>query len=119
PYVSPTSRTPIVPAILAGLAAVSLLVVNVDYPRVVDLIVAVAILWANLAYLLVVAALLVRRLRGWPANGGSGVRGIFALGRWGLPVNVLAVLWSACTVTNVGWPRPEVYGEVWYARFAA
>jgi hypothetical protein len=82
-------------------------------------VVAVSIAWANLAYLLVVAPLLVRRLRGWPARGGSGAKTVFALGRWGVPVNVVALLWSAATAVNMGWPRPEIYGMEWYARCSA
>ena len=74
----------------------------------------VAIVWANLAYLLVTLPLLVRRLRGTWAPAPQ-----FALGRWGLPVNLGAVLWGAALVVNVGWPRPEVYGEAWYDRYAA
>jgi hypothetical protein len=29
------------------------------------------------------------------------------------------VLWGMMIVVNVAWPRAEVYGEVWYRRFAA
>ena len=32
------------------------------------------------------------------------------MGRWGLPINLLATAWSLFTVLNVGWPRAEVYG---------
>jgi hypothetical protein len=35
--------------------------------------------------------------------------GLFSLGRWGLPVNILAVLYGAVMVVNLAWPRPEVY----------
>jgi hypothetical protein len=35
--------------------------------------------------------------------------GLFSLGRWGLPVNILAVLYGALMVVNLAWPRPEVY----------
>jgi hypothetical protein len=34
---------------------------------------------------------------------------LFSLGRWGLPVNILAVLYGAVMVVNLAWPRPEVY----------
>jgi urea carboxylase system permease len=114
--VSPTTRTPILPAILTGFLTVGILLANIDFPKVLEAVVAVSIVWANLAYVLVTGPLLVRRLQGWPARDGMKR---FALGRWGVPVNALAVLWGLATVVNMGWPRPEVYGELWYQRYAA
>jgi urea carboxylase system permease len=108
------SRTPVAAVALTGAAAMLVLVVNVNAPKLMEAIVAVAILWANLAYLLVTVPLLLGRLRGWPGKGG-----VFRLGRWGLPVNVLAVLWGVLLIVNLAWPRPEVYGEAWYERWAA
>jgi hypothetical protein len=86
---------------------------------VIEAVVAVSIVWANLAYLLLVGPLLVRRLRGWPSHGGPGVAGVFRLGRWGLGINVVAVLWASITVVNMGWPREEIYGVQWYTRYTA
>jgi amino acid transporter len=117
--VSAASQTPALPALVAGILAVAILVANVDFPNVIRVVTAVAILWANLAYLLVVSPLLLRRLHGWPVYGERGVVGIFALGRWGLPVNLMAVASCLLTVVNVGWPRPEVYGSAWYHRYGA
>jgi urea carboxylase system permease len=117
--VSLRSRTPIAPAIAAGIFAMVILVINIDFPNVIKVTASVAILWANLAYFLVTACLLFRRLRGWPGSGGSGSKGVFALGRWGLPINLLATLWSLFTVINVGWPRAEVYGSTWYHQYGA
>jgi urea carboxylase system permease len=116
--VSDTSRTPVVPAVVAGVLAVLILLVNVNSPKLVNAVVAVSIVWANLAYLMVTAPLLLQRLRGWPQWGG-GVPGAFRMGRWGLPVNLLAVLWSTALVVNMAWPRAELYGEAWYERYAA
>ena len=60
--------------------------------------------------------MLVRRLRGqWP---DEGQKGYFSLGRLGLPVNVLAVLWGAAMAINLAWPREAVYGTGWL-RFIA
>jgi hypothetical protein len=71
-----------------------------------------AVLWA------VTVLLLRQRLGGWPARGGPGGRGHFSLGRWGLPVNVLAVGWGVLTVVNIGWPRADA-GAAWHQRYAA
>jgi amino acid transporter len=53
-----------------------------------------------LAYFLVMSVTLIYRLRGWPK-----VPGHFALGRWGLPVNIIAVLGTGLTAFNLLWPR--------------
>lgn len=62
--------------------------------------------------------MLVARLRGdWPSpERGAG----FSLGRWGLPVNVAAVVASALIIVNIAWPRAEVYGaDHWYLQWGA
>ena len=112
-----STRTPRLPAVLLGLGALAILLANANLPQIVEVMASVAIVWANLAYLFVTVPQLVRRLR-----DGAGRRradGLFHLGRWGLPVNALAVAWGCSIVLNVGWPRAEVYGEAWYRRFAA
>lgn len=54
-----------------------------------------------LAYLLCNLAVFRGRLRGWPRR-----RGPFSLGRWGLLLNVLALLWGVAMVANLYWHRP-------------
>jgi amino acid transporter len=116
--VSNRSRIPIIPAVLGGLFAAGILLANVDFPNVIRAVTSVAILWANLAYLLVTAALLAHRLRRRHA-GYKRIQSLFSLGKYGLIVNCLALAWSIFTVVNVGWPRAEVYGEAWYFRYGA
>ena len=111
-YFVTTTLPPILSHVL-GAGAILILLVNVRFPKIVELITAVAILWANLAYLLVVAAMLWQRLSGKTEAQQDG----FSLARFGLAVNVLAMLWSAFMVVNVSWPRADVYGEE--NRFAA
>ncbi len=114
-----SSRTPRLPAVLLGLGALAILAANAGFPRVVEVLASVAIVWANLAYLFVTAPLLARRLRDRARGGRRRREGLFTLGRWGLPVNALAVAWGVLIVLNVGWPRAEVYGDAWYRRYAA
>lgn len=118
--VSGASRTPLVPALVAGILAAAILVVNVSIRGFIDLVAPIAVLWANLAYLLVILPLLYRRWRGWPAKGGSGATNVFGMGKWGVPVNFLAVIWSVAIILNLGWPRasePEVEWNQQYAAF--
>jgi len=114
--VSPTFRTPIAPAVLVGVLAILVLVVNVNLPKIVELVTMVAVLWANLAYLLVGGALLWRRRTAWPPAGSP--RGLFSLGRFGVAINAAAVAWSTFMIVNVGWPRRATYGPLWQHRFA-
>jgi hypothetical protein len=100
-----------------GAAAMAILAANVNLPQLVELVTMIAVLWANLAYLIVTAALLRRRLHGWPGALAGGAS-VFSLGRLGIPVNVAALLWSTFMVVNVGWPRAAAYGPEWHTRFA-
>lgn len=106
--VSPRTHTPLLATVLVGALGAGILVVNVGYPQIVGLVASVAIVWANLAYLFVLVPMLRLRLGGWPEHSGD-VQG-FALGRWGVPVNLLAIASGLFIVLNVGWPRPEIYG---------
>ena len=112
-----SSRTPRLPAVLLGLGALVILAANANAPQIVEVMASVSIVWGNLAYLMVTVPQLARRVKN---RGRSQVPdGLFSLGRWGLPVNALAVAWGVLIVVNVGWPRAEVYGESWPRRFAA
>jgi urea carboxylase system permease len=114
--VSPRLRTPLLPVLIVGAGAIAVLAVNVNLPKIVELVTMVAVLWANLAYLLVNASLLWRRQTGWPPAASPS--GVFSLGRFGAAVNAAAVLWSTFMIVNVGWPRASTYGPFWQHRFA-
>ena len=53
-----------------------------------------------LAYFIGNIALLRARLRGWPK-----AKAPFSLGRWGIPVNILALAWGGGMLINFAWPR--------------
>jgi urea carboxylase system permease len=53
-----------------------------------------------LAYFIGNIALMRARLRGWPKATAP-----FALGRWGIPLNVLALAWGGGMLINFAWPR--------------
>jgi urea carboxylase system permease len=119
--VSPRTGTPILPALLTGLLTVALLVVNVGDASVFTDLTSVCIVMLYLAYLMVTVPLLVRRLRGWPGTAPSG-EPRFSLGRLGLPVNIVAVVYGALMVVNIAWPRASVYdlkGGHWYLQWFA
>jgi amino acid transporter len=110
--VHPQERSPQAAALVAGILGAALLLVNLNFEKVMTALVCVSIVWANLAYLLTTAPLLVRRLRDGPAAGSY-------LGRWGLPVNAVAVAWSVALLVNISWPRARLYGDEWYQLYGA
>ena len=115
--VSLKTHTPVLATLLCGLGALIVLAVNLQFPKVFELVTSIAILWANLAYWIVVVVQLKNRLLP-PGNGVvNGAR--FSLGKWGSLVNILAVLWSTFMVVNVSWPRTATYGMEWYNQYAA
>ncbi|MDT5250195.1 MAG: hypothetical protein QOJ28_2829, partial [Mycobacterium sp.] len=71
------------------------------------------------AYLMVTVPALIHRLRGTSLSYGPPV---MELGKWGIPVNLIAVVMGGLLVINIGWPRAEVYdpaGGSWLLQYFA
>ncbi len=115
--VSAKTHTPVLATLLCGLGAIIILTVNLQFPKVFELVTSIAILWANLAYWIVVAVQLKNRIIS--ARKGVNTDAKFSLGKWGLPINILALIWSSFMVINVSWPRTATYGVEWYNQYAA
>ena len=113
--VSSKTRTPVLATLLCGLGAIIILGMNLQFPKVFELVTSIAILWANLAYLIVVALQLKDRI----ISNEMDTDARFSLGKWGLPINILALIWSAFMVVNVSWPRTATYGLEWYNQYSA
>ncbi|WP_458107893.1 amino acid permease [Arthrobacter sp. R3-55] len=102
--------TPMWPSIAIGALAVGILAINIGNSALFTTLCSVCIVMVYLAYLMVTVPQLLSRFRGdWDRVGQTMPAGLFSLGRWGLPVNILAVLYGALMVINLSWPRPEVY----------
>ena len=115
--VSPKTQTPVLATLVSGLGAIIILAMNLQVPKVFELVTSIAILWANLAYWIVVALQLKNRFI--LARHGEDNDARFNLGKWGLPVNILALVWSTFMVVNVSWPRTATYGSEWYHQYSA
>jgi urea carboxylase system permease len=115
--VSSKTKTPVLATLLCGLGAILILGMNLQFPKVFELVTSIAILWANLAYWIVVALQLKNRFRTGRYEVDKEVR--FNLGKWGIPVNILALTWSTFMVINVSWPRTATYGSEWYQQYSA
>ena len=117
--VHPKTQTPIIPAIVIGLIAAIILVINIGQPKIFTVLTSIAIIMIYLAYLMVTGPMLKKRLQGqWPPKDLKE-GGYFSMGRWGLPVNIFAVAWGALMALNLAWPRAAVYGEPWYNTWGA
>jgi amino acid transporter len=118
--VNPRFQTPVLPAVIIGILALAILVVNIRQPQIFTVVTSIGIIMIYLAYLGVTVPMLVARLRGkWqPAGDGK-----FSLGRWGLLVNIGAVLWGTAMTVNLIWPRAAVYNATapfhWYLKWGA
>jgi urea carboxylase system permease len=121
--VHPKTKTPIVPAVLIGVLALLILVVNIRQPQIFTVLTSIGIIMIYIAYLLVTVPMLGGRLRGeWPPKAAKE-RGYFSLGKLGLPINILAVGWGVFMVVNLAWPRKDVYNATepfhWYLQYGA
>lgn len=114
--ISPRFGTPVVASVAIGVIAIVLLFVTFS-PQIYTVVTSIAIIMIYTAYLLVTVPMLIKRLRGdWQPREGA-----FSLGRWGVPVNVLAVAWGGFMTVNLAWPRNEVYNATepfhWYLQY--
>ncbi|WP_406339579.1 amino acid permease [Streptomyces sp. NBC_00649] len=120
--VSPRTGMPFAPALVVGGLAAALALLNLASPEAFVAIGTTCIAMLYLAYAGVTVPMLFRRLKGqWPATDSGDRdemgRPLFSLGRWGLPVNVLAVVYGLFMTVNLSWPRAQVYdpaGGHWY-----
>lgn len=122
--VHPRFGTPVWPAVTIGVLGIALLVLNLGNAAIFATLASVCIVMLYLAYLLVTVPLLLRRIKGWPADTANTETGapLFALGRYGIPVNALAVVWGIAMAINLAWPRAAVYtptGGGWWMLWAA
>ncbi|MEO5889161.1 MAG: amino acid permease [Ferruginibacter sp.] len=115
--VSAKTQTPVLATLVCGFGALIILATNLQFPKVFELVTSIAILWANLAYWIVVAVQLKNRIIS--ARSGVDTDAKFSLGKWGFPVNILALVWSSFMVINVSWPRTATYGSEWHQQYAA
>jgi len=120
--IDPRTRTPIIPAVLIGFLAILILVVNIRQPQIFVVVTSIGIIMIYIAYLLVTGPMLIARLRGkWRSEDAP--EGYFSLGKWGLPVNVIAVVWGFGMALNLAWPRASIYNATepfhWYLKWGA
>ncbi|MDX2603369.1 amino acid permease [Streptomyces caniscabiei] len=121
--VDPRTGMPTAPALVVGVLAAALLLLNFASPEAFLAIGTTCIVMLYLAYAMVTGPLLIRRLKGGFPSAGTDETGkpLFSLGRWGVPVNALALLYGLFMTVNLAWPRAAVYdpagGHWWFQWF--
>jgi urea carboxylase system permease len=118
--VSPRTKTPVLPGIVVGVLSIAVLLINLGQSSVFASVTSISVVIVYLAYLFVTVPRLYHRLRRTPGHDADPA--YFTLGRWGLPVNVVAVAFGVFLLINVGWPRAAVYdptGEGWVLQYSA
>ncbi|MDQ4011396.1 MAG: amino acid permease [Actinomycetota bacterium] len=119
--VSPRTGTPILTGVAVSALAIGVLLINLGNPAAFAAITSTSVVIVYLAYLLVTVPALRARLSRQPRLLPQQAGG-FSLGRWGLPVNVLAVVYGVAMMVNIAWPRQAVYdpvGTSWVLQYLA
>lgn len=111
-------RTPVMPPIIVALVALAILLALMKQPQILLVTTSVTATLALIGYVLVVAPFARTRMRGqWAAPE----KGYFTLGRAGLAVSVLAVVWGVAMIINLAWPRKLFYNPAppfhWYLQW--
>lgn len=108
------AKVPIAATLLVPAIALIVLLINIDQTQIVAVITSVGVSLIYLAYVMITLPMLRHRLAGtWKIPEGR-----FSLGAWGLPINILAIIWGIGMAVNLSWPRATVYNPTapkhWY-----
>jgi amino acid transporter len=104
-HVNQRFRTPANAAIAVGILAALPILVTGPYGGFVLSIAATGLIY--LSYLLCNLGVLMARRSGWPRQ-----KAWFNLGRWGMPVNILAIVYGAVIILNIAlWNDPNLFGD--------
>ena len=103
--VNGTFRTPANAAIAVGVLAAIPILVTGPFGGFVLSICATGLIY--LSYFLCNVGVLAARSRGWPHKPAW-----FSLGRWGMPINILALIYGGLMIINLGlWNDPNLFGD--------
>jgi urea carboxylase system permease len=114
--VSGRRKVPIVPALVTGTITLGILALNIANQSAFVALTGVAIIMFYICYLGITGPMLLKRIKGtWPKPDHGPY---FSLGRWGMLVNVAAIVYGAVVAFDIAWPRAAVYGTAWYFKWA-
>ena len=107
--ISPRTHVPVAALLTAALLAATIALCGLWLQNAVSTIISFASAGIYLAFQMVVLAALVARARGWQPAGP------FTLGRWGWPVNVVALGYGVFAIIDMVWPRNAQ--DPWYSNY--
>jgi amino acid transporter len=107
---SPHTHVPVGSLVLAGVIPASIAVSGLWLPNAVATIINFAAIGIYVAFMMIVLAALVARMRGWTPTGP------FTLGRLGWPVNIAALIYQVLAIINMAWPRSPQ--DPWWSNYS-
>ncbi len=102
-------------AILATSGMAALLLVVAVQLKFYDTLIGLATVGFYVSFALPLVALLIHRLKDGFDPSPTGEPVGIKLGKWGTPINALAVAWLLFEITNIAWPRD--LGLAWYVEW--
>lgn len=106
---SDTRHVPPYALLLAGLVPALIVIASKVSSDALTVIISFAAMGMYMGFQMVVLASLRAKLLGWKPNGA------FKLGKWGLPVNIAALIWGVLGMVNMAWPRTPEDG--WFSNY--
>lgn len=107
-HVNPKTHTPITATVGVAVFVALILIATANQPKIFTVLTSVSVVLVYIAYAMSLAAQL--RSRRLQPGASRKVLGQFSLGRWGLPINIVALLFLIAGAVNFVWPRPQIYG---------
>jgi amino acid transporter len=99
-------HVPWIALLVAGFIPSVIILLGIFMQDAIQTIINAAVAGIYLAFQMVVASALFARSRGWRPAGQ------FTLGAWGLPVNIVALVYGVGALLNIVWPRTP--DQPWY-----
>ncbi len=108
--ISPNSHVPTTALFVAGLVPSLIALLGLFAADALTSIVSFAVVGIYVAFQMVVAGALYARLRGWHPSGD------FRLSRWGMVINIGALVYGVLAIINILWPRTP--DAPWYINYS-
>jgi amino acid transporter len=107
---SPHTHVPTASLVMAGVIPSIIAVSGLWLPNAVATIINFAAIGIYVAFMMIVLAALIARMRGWQPAGP------FTLGAFGWAVNVTALAYQIFAIINMAWPRSP--NDPWWSNYA-
>ncbi|WP_371370164.1 APC family permease [Pseudomonas sp. QL9] len=104
------NHVPAVALVVAGVMPAAIVCLGLFMADAVATIVGFAAIGIYVSFQLIVIAALIARAKGWSPSGQ------FSLGKWGVPVNVAALVYGVAAIVNMVWPRTP--DAPWYMNYS-